>query len=404
MLPSMPSRRTRAALAAFVVAGCIWLPCVHLFFKRDLNQYRSGHSISPVARALAATHLAVWSDADLRKRELDRMRLRNPEWDFMSRTYLVLALANMYLRDNVLEPKYRLVACDIIDAIIQNTLAVERDHGFQQFLLDYGRRGRWVVQPPGSLFVDGEIALMLATRRLLDEDDSYKPLLAARVKSMVSRMTQSPVLCGESYPDECWLFCNTVALAAIRMADVLDGSDHADFLSSWVTTAKKKLVHPQTGLLISTFASDGAPSPSGFGPEGTTIWMASHMLQIVDEEFATDQYRRARRELGRSFLGFGYSREWPLDARGYADVDSGPVIPLLGASASASGLAIMAAAAFDDAPYFRALMSSLEFAGFPAKRQGGLRYQAGNPVGDAVLLYAMTEGPLWQRIRDRMNP
>jgi hypothetical protein len=85
------------------------------------------------------------------------------------------------------------------------------------------------------------------------------------------------------------------------------------------------------------------------------------------------------------------------------DVDSGPVIPLLGASASASGLAIMAAAAFDDVEYLRALFTSLEFAGFPAKHQGRLRYQASNQVGDAVLLYAMTEGPLWDLVRTRMN-
>jgi hypothetical protein len=132
--------------------------------------------------------------------------------------------------------------------------------------------------------------------------------------------------------------------------------------------------------------------------------MASHLLQIVDERFAEDQYRRARKELGRSFLGFGYSREWPVGVEGFMDVDSGPVIPGFGASASASGLAILAAAAFDDDAYLRALLTSLEFGGFPTKRKGQLRYQASNPVGDAVLLYAMTEGPLWDLIRKRMNP
>ena len=36
------------------------------------------------------------------------------------------------------------------------------------------------------------------------------------------------------------------------------------------------------------------------------------MLQIVDETFVRDQYELARQHLGRSFLGFGYSREWPV--------------------------------------------------------------------------------------------
>ena len=39
--------------------------------------------------------------------------------------------------------------------------------------------------------------------------------------------------------------------------------------------------------------------------------MTAHCLQLIDEEFAADQYRRARKELGRELLGFGYAREWP---------------------------------------------------------------------------------------------
>ncbi|NIQ37910.1 MAG: hypothetical protein GTN81_04885 [Proteobacteria bacterium] len=72
---------------------------------------------------------------------------------------------------------------------------------------------------------------MLAARRILEEKHSYRPLLTERVDVMVSRMAKNPVLSAESYPDESWVFCNTVALAAVRMADYLDGSDHSDFFS-----------------------------------------------------------------------------------------------------------------------------------------------------------------------------
>lgn len=392
-----PTRWSLLALAAFLLAACVWAPCLHLVFRKDLAAYRAPGAIPPVARNLAHTHLAVWRDAALRERELDRMRQRNPEWDFMSRTYFVLALANMALHDSAFAGE----ACEIVDAILDNTLALEREDGYRHFLLGYGQGGGWVVQPPASVFVDGEIALMLAARRMVREKEDYRPLLAARVEAMVARMGKSPVLCAESYPDECWVFCNSVALAAIRMADVLDGSDHVAFLASWVETAKAKLVEPRTGLLIAACGVDGRPATSGFSPEGSTIWMASHMLEIVDTEFAQDQYRRARRELGRTLWGFGYAREWPAGLEGHVDVDSGPVVPVLGASASASGLAILGAAAFGDTAYLRALLASLEFAGFPVERNGQRRYLASNQVGDAVLLYAMLEGPLWERVRER---
>jgi len=44
-------------------------------------------------------------------------------------------------------------------------------------------------------------------------------------------------------------------------------------------------------------------------------------------------------------------------------------------------------------------MTSLNAAGFPVRKNGTLRYQASNPVGDAVLLYALVQGPLWEKAK-----
>jgi hypothetical protein len=166
----------------------------------------------------------------------------------------------------------------------------------------------------------------------------------------------------------------------------------------WLERAKEKLVEPTTGMLGSSFTWSGLPLD---GPEGSTIWMSAHMLQIVDADFAEDQYRRARRELGRTILGFGVAREWPVSKRGDTDIDSGFVVPVVDASAGSSGLALLGAAAFRDGEWLRALLTSLEFAAFPSRRGGKLRYRASNQVGDAVLLYARIVGPLWAEVRRR---
>ena len=214
-------------------------------------------------------------------------------------------------------------------------------------------------------------------------------------------MGRSPTLSAESYPDECWTFCNTTALAAIATADALDGTNHSVLLDGWVDLAKRELVDPETGLLISSYTLDGQPLD---GPEGSTLWMASHNLMLVDPAFAEDQYRRAREELGRSAVGFGYAREWPESWVGPVDVDSGPTVPLLEANAGSSGLALLGAAAFDDTDYLRQLLTSLELAGMPQPADdGGLRYAASNHVGDAVVLYALTCGPLWERVRGEVR-
>jgi len=322
------------------------------------------------------------------------MRASNPEWDFMGRTYLVLALTNMALRDRASQQRY----LAIVDGIIDETLRLEAQKGMFHFLLGYGRRGSFQQQPARSLFVDGEIALMLGARRLVEEKQSYRPLLQRRVQIITKRMASAPVGCAESYPDECWTFCNAVAIAAIKIADVLDGTDHTAFFERWLTQVKAKLVDPSTGLLISSFKLDGTKKD---GPEGSSIWMAAHCLQLVDEAFARQQYQRAKQQLGRRVLGFGYAREWPEAQQGPQDIDSGAVVPLLEASPGSSGLALMGAAAFGDEPYLAQLIATLNLAGFRLERDGVSRYAASNQVGDAVMLYALVLGPLWQKVKER---
>jgi hypothetical protein len=380
-----------AASAALAVSAAIWLGCLHFLYRPAAGEFRAPEAPSLRARGLAAHHLALWTDPDSRSAEIGRMRATCQEWDFMGRTFLVLGLADMALRDPGLESS----CLQAIDAIVDETLHIEHERGFTFFLLPYGHdEASFIAKPPRSIFVDGEIALMMGARRLVREKPEYRGPMRERIEFMTSRMSGSPVLCAESYPDECWIFCNTAALAATRMSDILDGTDHSEFFRRWVATARRHLIEPRTGLLFSSFNLAGRPCD---GPEGSSIWMAAHCLQLIDAEFARDQYARARQELGRSLLGFGYAREWPVSHVGPADVDSGAVVPVLGASPSASGLALMGAAAFDDGKFYGQLTASLNLAGFPSERGGRLRYCASNQVGDAVILYSTVLGPLWRK-------
>jgi hypothetical protein len=129
--------------------------------------------------------------------------------------------------------------------------------------------------------------------------------------------------------------------------------------------------------------------------------MACNMLQIVDAQFARQQYRLAKKALSADVLGFGYAREWPRGEKVSLDIDSGPIAPLLDISPSSTGLAAIGAAAFDDEDYFKGIFSSIEIGALPVSHNGQLRYCASNQVGDAVLLYAMTEGPLWNAVLAR---
>jgi hypothetical protein len=81
------------------------------------------------------------------------------------------------------------------------------------------------------------------------------------------------------------------------------------------------------------------------------------------------------------------------------DIDSGLVIPGLGISAGGSGLAFIGASSFKDLNFLKRLHTTVDFAGFPSKKEGRLKYCASNQVGDAVMLYACTLGPIWDQVK-----
>src|SRR5215467_16388257 len=92
-------KRISRGLLALLIAGCIWLPCLHFVFHKSPTDFFQPQGLSPQARELAARHLDLWTEPQSRERELRKMRASNAEWDFMGRSFLVWSLANMGLRD-----------------------------------------------------------------------------------------------------------------------------------------------------------------------------------------------------------------------------------------------------------------------------------------------------------------
>jgi hypothetical protein len=367
----------RTGLRVFITL--VWLTQVHRLFDA-----------SPEALVPALTIRQLGFSGQLHGAEATRLRQANPEWELMGRMFAVLAFSNLALR----EPQHQARYLSAIDAILTQTVADDAV-AFDRFLLPYARRQPFVDSKARSLFTDGELALMLAARQRVAMSPQWQEPLAVRIDRITAQLERSTSFAGESYPNEGWVFCNTIALAATRLSDAVDGRNHQALRLRWLTEARQRLVDARSGLLVSSFTADGQVLD---GPEGSSLWLAAHMLQVVDGAFAQDQYLRAQRLLMRALWGFGWAREWPQDRAD--DIDSGPTIPLLEANAGSSGLALLGAAAFNDQPALRRLIRSLHLAAFPqVEADGGLRFLAGNQLGDAVLLYALVQGPLFASLR-----
>lgn len=379
--------------ACLAVATPLWLSAVHVFFAPRRSELDRGASaaLSERARGLRDRQIDLWTRDPDDDAGFALMRSNNPEWDLMGRTFTVLALANLALREPAARPRH----LEVMDRIIDETLAARDAHGAEHFLLPYWQRAPYVAPPRRVLFVEGELAAMIGARQLVEERPALRGRLRDQVGRVIAQMEEGPMASGETYPDECWTVDNAFSLVGIRLADVVQGEDHSALLRRWVANAREHLVDPRTGMLVSEYTWAGGTND---GPEGSSIFLVAHLLQVVDEDFARDQYDRARRELGVDVAGFAFAREWPAAWPNVDDIDSGPTIPIAGANAGASGLAVLAAASFGDDRFLRGLLASLDFAAFPIEDARGLRYGASNPVGDAVLLYALVQGPLWERI------
>jgi hypothetical protein len=284
-------RYGRAAVSV-ILAAAVWVAGLRAWFTA---------APQAIAESLAARQLALWEsvrrdghfEAELVH---ERLRASNPEWDLMARMFAALSFASLAAESPAERARYLVV----VDRIIDDALDDESARGQHGFLLPYSRRAPFVDPAGRSLFVDGEIALMLAARQLVARDARRVGLLRDRIDRIVAQLERSPLLVGESYPDEVWLFCNTVALAAIRLDDLVSGADHRDLFARWIAAARAHLTDPATGLLVSSATRSGEPVD---GPEGSTIWLAAHMLMVVDQAFARDQYERARRSWAATSSG-----------------------------------------------------------------------------------------------------
>ncbi len=381
--------RWKTVATAAIVATVAWWSSLSLLF----DAARPDNSVLADRLQIALTHR--WSGDEVEIPTLERKW--NPEWDFMARTFVVLALTN----DALADPAKTDANLAVVDRIIDDTLAAERAHGQGYFLLPYANNRPFVDDSGRSVFVDGEIALMLAARTTVRTHPEYLEALRRRAALITVQMNRGPVLSAESYPDEAWTFCNTTALVALHASDRLLGTDHRPLIDAWLETARRELIDAESGLLISSYTHDGRPLD---GPEGSTLWMTAHNLLVLDPAFAREQYARAKDALGSGFGGFAWAREWPETPAfsGRPDVDSGVVVPLLGASPGSSGMMLLGAAAFEDHPALDALLRSVQLGAFPVTRGGGTEFAAAGVIGNAVLLYALRFGPLWQRLTE--NP
>jgi hypothetical protein len=161
-------RATLTPLVALLVAAALWIPLLSWHYRADARPVWDLARNTPQAEALAQQQLSVWRDPQGKRAALDALRRSNAEWDFMGRTFLVAGTVNLALRD----PRRRDEVLALVDSVLEETLALEAAEGQAVFLMAYLHDRPFVRPEASSLFIDSELALMIAHRRLLADSPS----------------------------------------------------------------------------------------------------------------------------------------------------------------------------------------------------------------------------------------
>lgn len=348
----------------------------------------TGPSVDDRAVALRAAQQLHWHQD--RDATVAALQSANPEFDLMWRLFAVLAACDRALA----APDEADAWLAFVDDVIDDTTRTLDERGQRHFLLPYADQGSWVQPEAGSLFVDGEIALMVAARRVVADTPHHRALGRHWTRRVEHDLQAAGEGWPESYPDEAWAFCLTNALLTLRLHDHVDGTDHRGEIRRWTQRLSSDGLDAETGLVGSDWRADGSPLD---GTEGSSIWWVSTGLLLLDPTLADVQYDGAHHELVGGLPGMAWSREWPGDAHA-SDIDSGPVVPWFDASPAASGFALVAARAHRDEATQRRMERALRAADLLLLADPRLADMDEAPMGDAIVLLGLGFGPLWDRV------
>jgi hypothetical protein len=239
--------------------------------------------------------------------------------------------------------------------------------------------------PNGHAAYLGYLNFLLSLYRQIDPGNRFAGLNDLITETLIRRTEASPNGLIETYPGEWYPVDNAPGLASVALQALATGRGRAEFLARQQDLYRRKLIDPQTGLLAQSVRGDGTLRDSHRG-SGSTL--AIFFLSRGCPELASAMFQGVQNHLATSLFNFGAIREYPPGARGWGDIDSGPVI--FGFGFSASGFGLGGARAFRDEKLFSGLYASAILAGAPLRTREKTDFLTAGPLGNAILLAMFT--------------
>lgn len=300
------------------------------------------------------------------------------EWRMITEQMTALGLGQLVLERPERRAEYLPVIARCVERSMKDDVtAFGRDA--------WGRRGFDDLDSDHGHAYLGYTNMAFGMLRLLNPEAAIGPLHDRVTAALARRLDFAPNAAIETYPGESYPADIAAVAASIALHARATTQRHRPLLERWLAAFLERYVDPRSGLLYQSIdAGTGKP----FGParaSGSAI--AAYFLSFVDDDAARRLFGAVARQR-TTFLGFGGIREYPDGAGGFGDIDSGPL--LFGVSASASAFALSGARLYDKPSLLTELLRTASLVGMPLETHGRLGFVSGGPIGNAIVLAALT--------------
>jgi len=187
-----------------------------------------------------------------------------------------------------------------------------------------------------------------------------------------------------SYRGHAWPADAFVCLASLSLHDKLFATQYSHAIADWVFHAKANV--DSVGLIPhAVYASSGRPLQSS---RGSSLSLMLIFLKSIDKDFALQQFKLYQKYFVDTRLGLQGIREYRSGDYGIGDVDSGPVIFQMGASATIVGMGTNAL--YDEHKTSSTIRNSVEAFGLPIEnsREEKCYLFGALPIADGFIAWA----------------
>ncbi|MCF7838853.1 MAG: hypothetical protein K9N49_09515 [Candidatus Marinimicrobia bacterium] len=172
----------------------------------------------------------------------------------------------------------------------------------------------------------------------LTDDPRHLDFLRAQTVSLAAELDRSPHGLLDDYPGECYPTDVLMAIASIRRADEILGTDHTAFAARAIRGFQGGRLDGRGLPPYMADAQSGFPTSA----RGCGLSYACMSAPYLWPDLARTWYARYEHDFWQERFGLHGFREFLAETSGpnwYVDVDSGPVLGGIGVSASAFGVA-----------------------------------------------------------------